>query len=213
MQPYQTPTEAKSALLSVIFEQAAIDGISLTEFERKLLRSVETDPTPTEEEIENFDDEQGDESWDKIASLIRNAKTRFRRDGGREAESELKACITIAARKNGYLGEILFLRGFASLYGESLSKNTLQIIGASVIGGAALVYGLFFLLDHNPQRWIDAHTKPLQRASDWVSLHTLWMSNPYGWFQQYAGYVAFAALFAYAIYAYGSMLRDHFRRR
>jgi hypothetical protein len=87
MHAFETPAEARAVLVSKILEQARTEAISLTEFERKLLNSTEDDDSITETELEEFDDEQGEEFWDKIAlsNTLANAKSPMAADQQRTA--------------------------------------------------------------------------------------------------------------------------------
>jgi hypothetical protein len=213
MLSFKTPSEAKSVLISIILAQAAIEGVSLSEFEQKLLESSEIDESPTEEELEQFDDEQGEEFWNKIALLIKHAGSRVRSEQGSEAQKGFRDCIELAAHDNGYLAGILFLRGFANWNDVPRWNTVLQIAAASLIGSVIFLGAIFYFSEHSPRPWIEAHTKSLSTVENWVSMHTLWLTNPYGWFQEYGGYVMLAALFSYAIYAYGSIIRAYVREK
>ncbi len=70
----QTAESAKQFLLSRISEQAATDGITLSDIEKRMFLFSEMSPNPDWEANEQFENEFDDSEYEaKVASLLRHA--------------------------------------------------------------------------------------------------------------------------------------------
>jgi hypothetical protein len=212
MQPFETPLEARQILLALIFEQANQDGVELSDLERRLLASTETDDSVTEAEwdfvINDADFE--DALMEKTALLIRHIRHGLVKAEGAQGRKEFKRCLNCAAGEASYMEGVLVGGGFVRL---RLATDWQLITILSIVGSVIFIWILLYWVEHNPSSWIDSHFPFLRSCAGFISKHTIWLERPDDWFQSYFGYVIAAALCAFAIYSWPRIIGDYLKNR
>jgi hypothetical protein len=147
MNPFTTSSEATAYVLDRIFEQAASDGSTFTDFERKLLYGL-----ATEEEIDAFEDlNEGDDAerlWRKLDVLVRHGLEREGQRGGREGQRRYEAALRLATTESHYLAQVL--KGLAEAKPSTRLKRGLRrwsvLLPICFVGGIALAAAMFWII-------------------------------------------------------------------
>lgn len=146
MNPFTTSSEATAYVLDRIFEQAASDGSSFTNFERKLLYGL-----ATEEEIDGFeeqnDGEDAERLWRKLDVLVRHGLERQGQGGGRDLQRRYEGALRLATTDSHYLAQVL--KGLAEARLSTRLKRGLRrwsvLLSICVVGGIALAAAMFWI--------------------------------------------------------------------
>jgi hypothetical protein len=146
MNPFTTSSEATSYVLDRIFEQAASDGSTFTDFERKLLYGL-----ATEEEVDAFEDRnEGDDAerlWRKLDVLVRYGLEREGQRGGREVQRRYETALQLATTDSHYLAQVL--KGLAEARLSTKLKRGLRrwsvLLPICFVGGIALAAAMFWI--------------------------------------------------------------------
>ena len=136
---FSTPEEAKQFVLQRVYEEAVAAGVSFTAFEKRLLADTASNPAATEEEIEFFDVEHGEEFWAKVAALVNEGLLRERRERGWAAWRAYRRALKLAAKSGDYFAGILIVSDFAPLSSQSGWRGHAWSIVAGIILGLAVV--------------------------------------------------------------------------
>jgi hypothetical protein len=143
-----TPREAKAYVIAKIVEQAATEGLVLSNFERRLLYD-----TPTEQEIEEFEDRNdGSDAEDFYANIVlltRHGLRREREKGGRSSRWEFEQALELFAAEEGdYLAGIVRATVSATISSKVKHgyRKWLVLALVCVVGGLALPLLLMFLM-------------------------------------------------------------------
>ena len=146
MNPFTTSHEATAYVLDRILQQAAIDGLTFNDFERRLLYGL-----ATEEEIDTFEDqnegEDAERLWRKLDVVVRHGLEREGQSGGRELRRRYEAALRLAATETHYLAQILTGPTQAKL--STRLKRGLRrwavLLPICFIGGIGLAAAIFWL--------------------------------------------------------------------
>jgi len=146
MNPFTAPHEATAYILDKIFEQAAIDGSTFSDFERRLLYGLATD-----QEIDAFEERNEEDDserlWHNVDILVRHGLERERQRGGRELQRRYEAALRLAATDSHYLAQIL--KVLAEAKPSTRLKRGLRrwavLLPICVVGGIALAAAMFWM--------------------------------------------------------------------
>jgi hypothetical protein len=143
---FSTPSEGKQFLIEHLLEQAALDGVRFTDFERRLLDDTALNPAANEDEIEAFDQEHGEEFWERVASLIRSSLAGERAQHGWRSWRRFRKALGLAGKNDDYFAAILGVTGLDKLASIGFRDHFAAIAVGIVVGFGAIALGLFILI-------------------------------------------------------------------
>jgi|SRR5580704_647325 hypothetical protein len=192
--------EAKDFLVTQTAEQATLEGVPLSDLEKRMMYFTES-PDAVEDPVklnEEFDAQYDSEEYEsKVAKLLHNAHARIKKANPEKARLWSDAIHTLR-RGDHYL--LVFWNQESESTSERPPHDSLKLLGAGILIAAAMLAGQFWVAPRISG--IDGLPSALRAV--WKALQTLRIAFFFG-----AVALGLAALFAWLFWP----PRDHGRNR
>jgi hypothetical protein len=192
VEPTFTSKSAKAFLVDQLRAQAALESVSFSQLEMKLLLDEEERPDPSidDAELDEFENEHREEFFGRVEGLLKRARKRFEREN--PGHPDFAEALVLAAENEDYFAIVLWDKFFLEISNPQLPQTwtqQLRTLGIALVLCVPFIAGIFYLLD-NGERLQAGVRDFLSRHPTIANIrmpHIAWLQDPNGWFQQNGG--------------------------
>jgi len=197
METKLSPRSAKVFLLEELFAQAALDDVSFSELELRLLRDNEGDRPISDLELEGLESKPG--FFELVARLLRRARERF--NSKNPGSHHFGEAISQASENDDYFGVILWDKFLADVYSPEPARgrhDSWIILAIAIPASILFLTGLVFLLENGAsiQSWTREFLAQHPAIARIRVPYVPWLQDSDSWFQRSAGRYMVTALIA-----------------